>query len=121
MDQSCQGIRQRITSLLFAIQTLWKALEQVSPEAIASNAQLRDHFDIFFGCVQPGRTSGCGLIIYRILQRIAIRLHIVMRVGQVKRLMATQTVNACLVLEEQRLAEAGKTIMVRALHFLSCR
>jgi len=49
------------------------------------------------------------------MQRIAIRLHIVLRVGHIKQAMATHTVSACLVLEEQRLAEAGKTIIVRGL------
>jgi len=48
----------------------------------------------------------------RTLQRIAIRLHIVLRVVQVKRAMAVHTVSACPALEQQRLEEAGKTIMV---------
>ena len=56
-----------------------------------------------------------GLKFYRMLQRIAIRLHIVLRVGQVKRSVAAHTVSACLVLEEDRLAEAGKTIIVSGL------
>jgi len=53
------------------------------------------------------------------LQRIAIRLHIVLRVGQVKRSVAAHTVSACLVLEEDRLAEAGKTIIVSGSSIVS--
>jgi len=49
-DQSFQGIRPKITSLLFSIQNLWKAVEQVSPEAVAKNMHLQDHLYIFFEC-----------------------------------------------------------------------
>ena len=50
-EQSCQSVSPKITSLLFSVQTLWKALEQVSPKLVAENAQLRNHLSAFFACV----------------------------------------------------------------------
>ena len=47
-DQSCQNVRPKITSLLFAVQTLWKAVGKVSPEVVADNADLRNHLSEFF-------------------------------------------------------------------------
>jgi len=47
------------------------------------------------------------------LQRIAIRLYVVLRMGQVQRRMAVQTILTCLVLEQGRLVEAQKNISVR--------
>jgi len=49
----------------------------------------------------------------RILQRVAIRLHVVLHTRNFKRAMAIHTVGACLELVEQRLEEARKTISVR--------
>jgi len=49
----------------------------------------------------------------RTLQRIAVRLHIVLRVGQVKRAMAVHTIRACLELEQKRLSDTRENIMVR--------
>ena len=49
----------------------------------------------------------------RTLQRIAVRLHIVLRVGQVKRAMAVHTIRACLELEQRRLNDSRERIMVR--------
>jgi len=114
-DKTCQSVRPKITSLLFAVQTLWKAVEQVSPEVVADNVNLRKHISEFFECVLTGSKCGHGLNFCRILQRTAIRLHIVLRVSHIKKTMAAQTISACLVLEEQRLAEAGKTIVVSGL------
>ena len=50
---------------------------------------------------------------YRTLQRIAIRLHVVLHAKLVKRAIAVNYVTACLTLEERRLDEARKTISVR--------
>jgi len=49
--QSCRSVRRKITSLLFSVQTLWKAVEQVSPETVADNVHLRNHVTEFFECV----------------------------------------------------------------------
>ena len=48
----------------------------------------------------------------RTLQRVAIRLHVVLHTGNIKRAMAIHTVGACLELVEKRLDEARKTISV---------
>ena len=53
-DQSCQSVRPKITSLLFAVQTLWKAVKRVSPEVVADNADLRKQLFEFFECVLTG-------------------------------------------------------------------
>jgi len=53
-DKSCQSVRPKITSLLFAVQTLWKAVERVSPEVVADNADLRKQLSEFFECVLTG-------------------------------------------------------------------
>jgi len=50
-EQSCQSVRPKITSLLFAVQNLWKAVEKVSPAVVADNADLRNHLSEFFECV----------------------------------------------------------------------
>jgi len=50
-EQSCQSVSPKITSLLFSVQTLWKALEQVSPGVVVVNVQLRNHLSEFFACV----------------------------------------------------------------------
>jgi len=53
------------------------------------------------------------LNLHRTLQHIAVRLHIVLRVGQVKRAMAVHTIRACLELEQKRLSDSRERIMVR--------
>jgi len=58
--------------------------------------------------------SRCGLLTQaRTLQRIAIRLHTVLRIGKLKRSMAIHTVIACMELEKERLNAARQRIVVR--------
>jgi len=52
------------------------------------------------------------MLVCRTLQRVAIRLHIVLHTGNFKRAMAIHTVSACLELVEKRLDEARNTISV---------
>jgi len=111
--QNCQDVRPKITALLFAIQTLWSVVGQVSPEVVADSHDLRLHLLGFFELVLAlGKMCTRVLNPSRTLQRIAIRLHTVLLTSQVKRAMAIHSVSACLVLEESRLKDARNTISV---------
>ena len=91
---------------------MWLVVEDVSKVG-QHNERLLPHLANFFECVDTRRYSHVWLLnLCRTLQRIAIRLHVVLRTGQVKRALAIQTISACLELETERLDTARKRISV---------